>query len=293
MGKRMLLNIWLAVALLILVWVVWQEPGHVPKPATVKLTDLSPAVIDRLIITNNNETITLTKQDGSWRLSQPVEIAANGVRVDDLLEVAQAESLSRFPAAGRDLSEYGLAKPAVRLRLNDTEILFGGVTPVGQQRYVKLGDTIHLIADRYMFELTGNAAAWANRNLVPSGKRIIALQLPNMKLTRNDKGEWDVSPSNMEISADAVQGLVNEWSDAQALRVTPYEKHAAEGEVVIGVAGQAQPLRYQIIARKPEMILARPEIGMQFYVASEQADHLLSFKTKTPKPEAAAATNKN
>ena len=292
MGKRMLLNIWLAAALLILVWVVWQEPGHAPKPPAVKLTALSPAAIDRLVITNHSGTIMLTKQGGAWRLSQPVAIAANGVRVDDLLEIAQAESQSRFAAVGRDLSEYGLAKPAVRLRLNDTELQFGGVTPVGQQRYVKVGDTIHLIADRYMFELTGNAAAWVNRNLVPSGKRIEALQLPDMKLTRNDKGEWGVAPPNAEIPADTVQRLVKEWSDAQALRVTPYGKQAAQGEVVIGVAGQTQPLRYQIIARKPELILARPELGMQFYVASEQADRLLSLKTKTPKPEA-AATKKN
>ena len=290
MGKRMLLNIWLAVALLILVWVVWQEPGHVPKPATVKLTDLSPAVIDRLIITNNNETVTLTKQDGSWRLSQPVEIAANGVRVDDLLEVAQAESLSRFPAAGRDLSEYGLAKPAVRLRLNDTEILFGGVTPVGKQRYVKLGDTIHLIADRYMFELTGDAAAWVSRDLVPPGAQIVALQVPDGKLTRNDKGEWLETPADKGGSSDAAQALVDEWRDAQALRVTPYEKHAALGEVVIGLAGQAQPLRYQIIARQPELILARPEIGMQFSVASESADRLLSVKSSKPE---VAPTKKN
>jgi Domain of unknown function (DUF4340) len=286
MGKRVLLNVWLAIALLALVWVVWKEPGHAPNPPVVKLTALSPAAVNRIVITNHNGTITLIKQAGAWRLSQPAEVAANGVRVDDVLEVLQTESLSRFPAAGRDLSEYGLAKPAVRLRLNDTEILFGGLTPVDQQRYVQLGDTIHLIADRYMFELTGDATAWVSRNLVPPGKQIVSLQLPDRKLSRNDKGEWSVTPADTRVSTDAIQGLVNEWSDAQALRVGRYEKHAAQGEVVIGVAGQAQPLRYQIIARKPELILARPEIGMQFYVASEQADRLLSVKT--PKPEAAA-----
>jgi hypothetical protein len=289
MGKRMLLNVWLAVALLVLVWVVWQEPGHAPKPPAVKLTTLSPTVVNKLVITNHNGTITLNKQDGAWRLSQPVAIAANGVRVDDLLEVVQAKSLARFPAAGRDLKEYGLAKPAVRLRLNDTEILFGGVTPVDQQRYVKVGDTIHLISDRYMFELLGGAAAWVSRDLVPPGKQIVSMQLPDIKLARNDKGEWSAAPSGKAESADAVQRVVEAWSDAQALRVTPYEKHPAQGEVVIGIAGEAQPLHYRIVARKPELILARPEIGMQFYVASEQADRLLSVKAA--KPEAAATKN--
>ena len=289
MGKRVLLNIWLAVALLALVWVVWQEPGHAPQSPPVKLTSLSPSAIDKLVIINEKGAITLTKQDRAWRLTQPYDIAANGVRVNDVLDVVEAESSSQFPATGRDLSEYGLAKPAVRLRLNDTEIQFGGLAPVGQQRYVKLGDTIHLIADSYMFELTGDAAAWVSRNLVPPGKQITALKLPDVKVTRNDKGEWEVAPAAGAISADAVKTLMNEWGDAQALRVAPYEKHADQGEVVLDIAGATQALTYHIIERKPELILARPEIGLQFYVASEQADRLLSFKA----PQPAANTNEN
>jgi hypothetical protein len=290
MGKRVLLNVWLAVALLALVWVVWKEPGHAPKPPVAKLTAMSPAAANKIVITNHNGTIILIKQAGAWQLAEPVKVAANGVRVDDLLELLQTNSLSQFPAAGHKLSEYGLAKPAVRLKLNDTEILFGGVTPVGQQRYVQLGDTIHMIADRYMFELTGNAAAWVSRNLVPPGAQIDALQLPDRKLSRNDKDEWSEVPAQKGITSEILQGLVKEWHEAQAVRVAPYEKHASQGEVVITLAGQSQPLRFQIVARKPELVLARPEIGMQYYVASEQADRLLSVQA--PKPEAATAQAK-
>ena len=291
MGKRVLLNVWLAIALLALVWVVWKEPGHAPKPPVAKLSSLSPVSINKIVITNRKGNITLVKQAGAWQMSQPAAVAANGVRVDDLLELLQTKSLSQFPAAGHKLSEYGLAKPAVRLKVNNTEILFGGVAPVDQQRYVQLGNTIHLIADRYMFELTGDAAAWVSRNLIPPGKQIVALQLPDRKLLRNDKDEWSEVPAQKGITADILQGLVKEWRDAQAVRVAPYEKHAAQGDVVITLAGKPQSLRFQIVARKPELILARPEIGMQYYVASEQADRLLSVKA--PKPEAATAqTNK-
>jgi hypothetical protein len=288
MGKRMLLNMWLAAALLALVWVVWQEPGQAPKKeAAVKLTAVPATAITKIAITNHDGTITLGKELGEWRLLEPVAIAANPVRVDDLLQVLQAESLVRFPAAGRDLSQYGLAAPAVKLRVNDTELLFGGVTPVDQQRYVKLGDTIHLIADRYMFDLTGDAAALVSRDLVPHGKRIVALDLPDKKLSRNEKGEWSMMPADKGVSSDAVQVLVNAWRDVQALRVAAYAKQAAQGEVVIGIEGEQQPLRYQITARKPDLILARPEIGMQFYVAAEQAESL--FSVKAPARDAAAS----
>ncbi|MEJ2651077.1 MAG: hypothetical protein P8173_04625 [Gammaproteobacteria bacterium] len=249
MGKRVLLNVWLAVALLALVWVVWKEPGHAPKPPVAKLTAMSPAAANKIVITNHNGTIILIKQAGAWQLAEPVKVAANGVRVDDLLELLQTNSLSQFPAAGHKLSEYGLAKPAVRLKINDTEIL-----------------------------------------LVPPGAQIDALQLPDRKLSRNDKDEWSEVPAQKGITSEILQGLVKEWHEAQAVRVAPYEKHASQGEVVITLAGQSQPLRFQIVARKPELVLARPEIGMQYYVASEQADRLLSVQA--PKPEAATAQAK-
>ena len=289
MGKRALLNIWLVVALAVLVWVVWQEPGHPPKPAAVKLTGLTPASIDKVVITNRHGAIRLDKQDGEWRITEPVKVAANPARVDSLLQVAEAESVSRFPAAGKDLSAFGLAKPAVSLRLNDSELVFGGVAPVDQRRYVRVGDTIHLIADRYSFALTADAAAWVSRDLVPKGADIIALELPDAKLSRSGKGAWTVTPAGKKISQDVVQAVIKAWHEAQALRVAPYDKRPAHGKVVIRLKDGQSPLQYEIITRKPELILARPEIGMQFYLETDQVQRLLTIG----KPAAAAATTDN
>ena len=289
MGKRALLNIWLVVALAVLVWVVWQEPGHPPKPAAVKLTGLTPAAINKIVINNRHGTIKLDKQDGAWRLAEPVKVAANPVRIDSLLQVAEAESLSRFPAAGKDLAAFGLAKPAVSLRLDDSELSFGGVAPVDDRRYVRVGDTIHLIADRYMYDLMADAATWVSRDLVTKGKRVVALELPDAKLARGDKGEWMVTPADEKISQDAVQAVVKAWREAQALRVAPYDKRPAQGKVVIRLEGGQSPLQYEIITRKPELILARPEIGMQFYLDGDQAERLLTLG----KPAAATATTDN
>jgi hypothetical protein len=290
MGKRALLNLWLAVALMALVWVVWQEPGHAPKPAAVKLTELAPAAIDKIVISNHNGSISFLKQDGAWQMVTPIKIAANPVRIDSLMELAQAESVSRFAAKGRDLAQYGLDKPAIQVRFNDTELLVGGVTPVGQQRYVKLGDTIHLIADRFQFDLTADASAFVSRDLVPHGKKIVAVELPHAKLSLDAKHQWSLTPPDKGLSQDALQRVADEWRDAQALRVAAYDKRPEQGAVVIRVEGAPQPLRYEIIARKPELILARPEIGMQFYLAPEQAERLLD--NIKPAAAAAAVTNK-
>ena len=288
MGKRALLNLWLAAALLALVWVVWQEPGHAPKPAAVKLTALMPAQINKVVINNHSGTISLSKQGADWEMLEPVKIAANAVRVDDLLQLAQADSLSRFPATGKDLVQYGLDKPVIRVRLNDTELLFGGVTPVDRQRYVKLGDTIHTINDRYLFDVSADAAAFVSRDLVPKDKTIVAVTLPDTGLTRDDKGEWTMTPANKGMSQEAAQHFIEAWRDAQAVRVTAYDKRPQQGEVVIQLDGDQPPLHYGIIERKPELILARPDVDMQFYLAAEQADRLLDMDKATT---AAAATD--
>lgn len=289
MGKRALLNIWLVVALAALVWVVWQEPGHPPKPATVKLTGLTPAAVDKIVITNRHGTISLAKRDGAWWMTEPVKVAANPVRVDSLLQVAGAESVSRFPAAGKDLSAFGLSKPLVSLRLNDSELAFGGVAPVDQRRYVQVGDIVHLIADRYSFALTADAAAWVSRDLVPKGAEVVALELPEAKLSRSGKGAWTVTPADEKISQDVVQAVIKAWQEAQALRVAPYDKRPAHGKVVIGLEGGQSPLQYEIITRKPALILARPGIGMQFYLESDQSQRLLTLG----KPATAESTDKN
>jgi hypothetical protein len=57
--------------------------------------------------------------------------------------------------------------------------------------------------------------------------------------------------------------------------------------VVIGLKGGQSPLQYEIITRKPELILARPEIGMQFYLESDQAQRLLTLS----KPATAKSTD--
>lgn len=276
MGKRTLLNLWLAAALVVLVWVVWQEPGHDTSPATIKLTRLNPATITKVVITRGNQSLVLTRHDSTWELQQPIKITANASRVENLLHLAEAESLARFSAAGRDLVQYGLRDPEVRLRLDDTELLIGSATPLDQRRYVQVGDTIHLIADSFTYDLTSDAADYVSRDLLPRGAKIVAIDLPGGKLSRDEKGAWTLTPAASGIAPDVLQKLVDEWINAQAIRVATYDRRPAQGTVNIVLEGEPQPLHYAIVTRQPELILARPDLGVQYSLVAEQAERLLS-----------------
>lgn len=275
MGRRTWLNVWLAAALAVLVWVVWQEPGHAPKPAA-KLTTLSPDSVAQVTLVNGSGTLKLTKQGGRWQVQAPYEIAANPVRVADLLQVAMAESHAQFSAAGKDPAAFGLAEPAITLRLDGTELKFGSTTPVDQRRYVQIGDTIHLIDDQYGFDLGADAAAYVSRDLVPQGKQLAAIRLPDLSLSRGADGSWAATPAPPGTSAAALQALADAWRDAQALRVAPYDKRPGQGTVTLTIAGGQAPLHYEIIARAPELILARADLGLQFYLPKDDAARLLT-----------------
>ena len=222
MGRRAWLNVWLVAALAVLVWVVWQEPGHAPKP-TVKLTALAPASITRVTLTNADGTLTLAKEEGRWQIEAPFKIAANTVRVEDLLQVAAAESHSQFAVAGKDLASFGLAKPTIALRLNDVELKFGTTTAVDQQRYVQIGDTIHLIDDLYGFDLGADAAAYVSRDLVPQGAALTTIALPNLTLSRAADGKWSATPAPPGVSETEIKAMADAWQSAQALRVAAFD----------------------------------------------------------------------
>ena len=280
MNNRQWLNIGLLGLVSLLVVLVWYEAGREAAPVHGPLTALSPGSVNKIeIMRRGRDRIALTGRGDEWWLNAPVRIAANRFRVESMLGVLTTDSLARFPARGRDLAAFGLDQPAVRATFNNTELAFGGMTPLDQRRYVLVDDTVHLIVDSYYFDFTAEVADFASRNLVPAGQRITALATPAFQLKQAEGGLWAVTPPGRIRSADAIQALVDEWQHVQALRVSLYQSAPALGEVTLALAGQQQALHYRITAQGPEWVLARPELRLQFHLSEEQVQRLF-----TPEP---------
>ncbi len=275
MNKRRWLNIGLFGLVLLLALLAWQEAGRDTAPPRTPLTTLTPGAVNKIeIFRRGRDSIMLTGQGDAWWLKAPLRVAANRFRVESLLGLLTTESLAQFPAQGKDLAAFGLDQPAVRATFNNTELTFGGMTPLDQRRYVLAGDTVHLIVDSYYFDLIAEVADFASRNLVPTEQRITALATPAFQLKQAEGGLWAVTPPGRIRSADAIQALVDEWQHVQALRVSLYQSAPARGEVTLALAGQQQALHYRITAQGPEWVLARPELGLQFHLSEEQAKRL-------------------
>ncbi len=154
MSRRTLLNLVLSGLVLLLVLLVWWLQPSPPPP----LTPLLPEQIETIRINDTKgREIRLDRQAGQWQLGQ---VPANENRIRQLLGICITPSLRRFPAPRERLAEFSLAPPAIRLRLNDLELEFGATDPVNGWRYVRLGDTIHLIGDGFQHHLNAPANAY-------------------------------------------------------------------------------------------------------------------------------------
>ncbi len=283
MTTRGLLNLLLLLGVAALAAVAIYQPGIAPTPPPVKITALTPQQISRIHIERpGKDAITLQKLDGHWRITEPQQLPADDGHVNSLLRLVQETSQARFPAKPEDLHKYKLDKPAVRLTLNDQVFAFGDIDPINGRRYVQIGNTVHLTTDMYFYQLDADMPSFVSTHLLPDKASINALTLPDIALTHDAQGHWQVKPDKPGLSADAIQTLIDAWHNTTALWVKKYVKGNAQGSITVQLKDPAQELHFDIMARQPELILARPDLGLQYHLSAESAKALLEL----PAPQA-------
>jgi hypothetical protein len=255
-----------------------------PEPPPPPLTALKADDINRILVRHTGHPdIRLEKRDATWWLTAPVETRAEGIEVGALLELAGRASQRRYPVAEMDLAKLGLAPSEWIIQLNDVRLEFGGLDPIESRRYLRLGDTVHLIEDPPSAALDAEYHDLVARRLLPDGAQLTRIQLPGLTLTRSDKAGWAVTPTTADRGADAAQALADAWLRAQAMWVTPLDRRRrAQGEVRIQAGKES--LRFVILDRQEQLLLARPELGVQFALSKTLDSELFELKAP-PKPE--------
>src|SRR6266508_6343733 len=107
--------------------------------------------VDGIIIQNGDEKIELRRRDNKWRLETPIKDQADSSLIDNLLRDLgnwQKEgtiSAKEIDADKSKLSEYGLNKPRLRLKLLGQDkppaILFGKDAALEGKMYVRFEDS--------------------------------------------------------------------------------------------------------------------------------------------------------
>lgn len=233
-GKGLLIA---ALVLLVLAGGVWWsnrvKSAETNKPAAdaaPKLITMDEADAQRVEISRRDaETSVLENQNGQWRVTAPVQLAADkdtassvvsgltGLTWDQLIE-EKASALSAF----------GLDKPAVRVTIAGKggarkTLLIGDETPTSGSYYAKLeGDPrVFTISSYTKGNIDKGPRDLRDKRLLTfSDDKLTRVELTakaqTIELGKNAQGDWQiVRPSPMRADGNAVDELVRKLLDAK------------------------------------------------------------------------------
>ncbi len=229
--------------------------------------------IHSITIQHKHNTTRLSRQqDGHWQITQPVSISANDFRINSVLKLINAPVHNKYSVEQVDLKKIGLDKPDTTIKLNGESIAFGIINPATKLRYVQKGNHIYTIEDVYYPLLSSSFGTLVSLNLLPTNSEITKLILINQTISRDEKGLWQ---SNIDISADKINETLEHWQDDQAFGVHEYMQRNSLGEVFIYIKDKP-PISFLITDTDPWLILARPELGLEYHLDIEAYNNLIS-----------------
>jgi len=280
MTRRVWANLILLLIVVVLGVVAYLEPGSEPAEKPVPLLSLAPSQVEHIRLQRQNAPdILLERTASSWMLIEPLRVAASDYRIDTLLQLMTATSYSHFPVSLRPLAGFGLEEPLATVTFNDQSIEFGSSEPLHNRRYVRVDDQVHLIDERHFYQSQLLLTALVDTALLPPGRTLSGIVLPGLRLQHQD-GDWHLSDAagklDPDVSMDAINGLVDEWRHARAVQVSRYQADVAESVIVLTFA-DGESMQLELLARDPELILGRRELGLRYHFTPDQADRLLSL----------------
>jgi hypothetical protein len=216
--------------------------------------------------------IVLHRQDERWRLVLPVSAEADAHEVERVLAILTARAVERYPAAG--LERYELARPQLRLSIDDEHFAFGMANPVTGEQYVLAGDAVYPIAPRYGAALPLDAMQLARRQLLSAAEVPARIDTGEFAVALQD-GKWTLTPGGGAAGEDHLARWVENWRLAAAARVTLLagpRPALAEVKVALRDGGS---IAFTVVQREPELVIARGDEKLQYYFPAKAAQRLL------------------
>ena len=89
-----------------------------------------------------------------------------------------------------------------------------------------------------------------------------------------DEGRWRLEPDANETTGDERNAWVDAWRSATAIRVTRAPTPSASSTIAVMLKDGTR-LALGIVQREPELVLSRPDEGIEYFFLSEIGKRLL------------------
>ena len=276
-SRRWIINYVLVVLIVIFTYVGNRfdvQTGFQPQQ---HITGIKPENIESVEIQTADTALALKRDNGGWMLESPIRWPANDVNVERLLTIASVETDSRLAANEIDLATLGLKFPKAILRLNDTEVLFGATNNIGARRYTMVGSTVFLLPDQHLPFITQGLTAMVDRRLLPRTDELTVFKLPGFEISRDDNNTWQLI-DGVGFEQGQIATLVENWQNLEASRVKLFSADKMPQQKIRVLFADGQDQEFFVMSIDPEIIIANPQIGLQYHFPAELYYQLISLR---------------
>jgi len=267
LSKKILLNLLLlAIFVALALFITSTEQTDTKLPL---LSSTDTGSVNTIRIRHNASTIIIERAindtGAGWHIRQPVDVAANQMRVNTLLRLLMAPVHSSYPVANIDANSIGLDDSRDSISFDHQTFTFGQVNPATGLRYISDGETVYTIEDVYFPLISSHFSTLVSFRLLPEDIRIDRLILLDQTISQDDSGRWQ---SNIDITADEVATIIASWRSAQAFGVRQYIEKESQGELFV-TAKDGTQFGFVITDTDPWLILARPELELEYHLEKD------------------------
>ncbi len=147
------LGILALIAVALVAVVLWQgRRAYLSDPPA--LTELNPDAVTHIgLDIPPIAPQSFEKRHGGWWRVKPSPDRADDGRLQRLANLAASPVARWIPAAAITPAKVGLEHPSATLTLDGVRLEYGGLTAIGDLRYVKVGDKVALVPRQYSPEV--------------------------------------------------------------------------------------------------------------------------------------------
>jgi hypothetical protein len=275
LSRRWLINYFLLVLIIVFTWIGHKYPiTEDQKFDRDAITRLKPQQVKSIRIETADGSIQLEKNENRWFITTPFQWFADNIAVERIASLVSTKYHSKLPNNEIDISTLGLSIPKAVVTFNQKPVYFGTTNQIGSRRYLMIDSTVYLVDDIHYAFISNGSSGLVDKRLLPTGSGLKSLQFPDFTLNREASSWVSNKPSQ---NSDRIQAVSKNWQSLQASSVETYNTGLTPLKKIIAEFDHAQSKEFFLLSIQPEIIIARPDLNLQFHFPEHLYYELLSL----------------
>ena len=274
-SRRWLINYLLFTLIIIFTWIGLKYPiREDQKIIRNSITQMRPQDITRIKIETADAVIRLQKKGSRWLITDPIQWFGNNITAERLTTLATLEATSELPRDQIKLSTLGLSIPRAVVMLNDQSIYFGNTNQIGNRRYLLVDDKVYLSSDIHFPFIAQGLSGLVDGRLLPASLDVKSIKSASFSLQKQSSNWISDNPGH---PPEAIQALLRNWQTLPASAIRAYDDSHTPLHKVIVTSEKTGTIEFFVLSIQPEIILARPDLKLQYHFPEHQYYTLLSL----------------